>query len=295
MNVLRKLWRHLVRSIFRPATFSDYLRLFLTSRQLSRIESKLDLAWHLTRWVAGELNLHEDHFVSELADLCGYEYLARIPTLDLESQRLDLERCKKCACLPVKIQNQYVGIAFCHPALLPQEVGTRKISSRLFLVSVGTIEAAFSLLDEQLAKSSFGITPQDAIDLRVVRKQIILVDDNPVFLRAAESVLKRYQLASVSYSDPELFIRDLDCGKLDLGNVITDLNMPMMSGFELIQQLTARGVTASSIYLATSDESTETERIARQLGVENFIRKSGGPDLFATYIEKSLKSLGRVE
>ncbi len=293
MRLLLRFWRSLVKLIVRPTTFSDYLRLFLANRQLVSIENKLNLRWHLTRWVAGELNVHEDQFVSELAGLCGYEYLSQIPALDLELQRLDLQRCQSCACLPVKFHNQFVGIAFCHPDLFPAELQSKALNSRLFLVSVGTMEAAFKLLEEQLAKRSFASTSKEELNAPLAQKQIILVDDNPAFLRAAESVLKRYQLACVSYSDPMVFIRELDLGKLDLGSVITDLNMPSMSGFELVRELTARGVDSKSIYLATSDESTETERVARQLGIESFIRKSGGPDLFATYIENSLSQLGR--
>ena len=62
--------------------------------------------------------------------------------------------------------------------------------------------------------------------------------------------------------------------------LVTDLNMPEMSGLELLQQIRARGSWPDLVCAVFSSDGSDSRRAEmRQLGVEVFLRKPFRPDV----------------
>jgi two-component system, chemotaxis family, sensor histidine kinase and response regulator WspE len=74
--------------------------------------------------------------------------------------------------------------------------------------------------------------------------RVLLIDDDPLVLRAVERVLKR-TYALTACDDPESGLRRARTGEFDV--VVSDLSMPHLDGIELLSILARdRGSGASS-------------------------------------------------
>lgn len=116
---------------------------------------------------------------------------------------------------------------------------------------------------------------------------VLLVDDNPVFQKAARDVIAALPgVASIECADSgaEALAR---LGEINPDLVLTDIMMPGMSGFELIRRLRA-GDTPPRIVAVTLHESTEYRAAARRSGAECLVSKREfgmlAPGLFADLI-----------
>jgi DNA-binding response OmpR family regulator len=60
--------------------------------------------------------------------------------------------------------------------------------------------------------------------------------------------------------------------------IVTDMNLPGMDGLDMVKALRAdKPVQQMSIFMLTSDASAETERRAREVGVDDYIVKPVPP------------------
>jgi CheY-like chemotaxis protein len=73
---------------------------------------------------------------------------------------------------------------------------------------------------------------------------IMLLDDNSLFLTAAERVLDGLGLCGRRYTKPDELIEDVRGKRVLPSLIITDLNMPEMSGFDVAQSLMAAELRA---------------------------------------------------
>jgi two-component system C4-dicarboxylate transport response regulator DctD len=69
-------------------------------------------------------------------------------------------------------------------------------------------------------------------------RSILVVDDDPVFLRTMEAVLVRYGHRVAARSDPVAALADAEEAAPAL--LVTDFEMPGLDGFELFRRLRAR-------------------------------------------------------
>ena len=67
--------------------------------------------------------------------------------------------------------------------------------------------------------------------------------------------------------------------------IVTDMNLPGMDGLDMVRALRAdTPVQHMSIFMLTSDASAETERRARELGVDDYIVKPVPPKNLAARV-----------
>jgi two-component system chemotaxis response regulator CheY len=120
-----------------------------------------------------------------------------------------------------------------------------------------------------------------------VSKQIMIVDDSP----SMRSLL-RMALTDMGYKVGEAedgvdALEKLDDISPDL--LITDINMPRMDGFGLIETLRDQGIRGLPILVLTTESSDEKKSRARDAGATGWIIKPFHPDKLAAGIRRVLQ------
>ena len=124
---------------------------------------------------------------------------------------------------------------------------------------------------------------------------VLVVDDNPMFCRVLERMLKREQ-CEVSFAEDGKAALDRlrACIELLPKVVICDLHMPRMNGSDFVRCMKADPALSSiPILMLTSDEDAETEVSVLELGVDVLVGKSRDPRVLCAHISR-LARRGRL-
>jgi FixJ family two-component response regulator len=89
-------------------------------------------------------------------------------------------------------------------------------------------------------------------------RSIAIVDDDPSVLKAMARLLGAHSFATKTYISAPQFLASLREGRPDC--LITDLQMPEMTGLELQLNLAHRGVQIPTIIITAHDEAGMRER-----------------------------------
>ena len=119
-------------------------------------------------------------------------------------------------------------------------------------------------------------------------RQILLVDDDAALLDVLPRTieLRIAQVAVTACDSAEAALTHMLSGHYHL--VITDLNMPRISGLALVRQIKAKFADIP-ILVITGHGDEEAEHQAMQAGVDGFIRKPFDRIDLAAVIERLLK------
>jgi FixJ family two-component response regulator len=121
----------------------------------------------------------------------------------------------------------------------------------------------------------------------VTREFIIsVIDDDESFRTALVGLLGMLGYEARGFASALEFIDSGGEGSCDC--IITDLNMPRMSGFDLIQLLTARGLTVPVI-VVTGLSEPGLEAKAAASGAVCLLMKPFKEDALITSLERALK------
>ncbi|WP_172402349.1 chemotaxis protein [Helicobacter sp. 13S00401-1] len=109
-------------------------------------------------------------------------------------------------------------------------------------------------------------------------KTILLADDSPSVLRTMQGILNRLGVIHSDFINGQRLLDYLfaPTTKVDeIGAIITDLEMPEASGFEVIRQVKSNPRTKNiPIIVNSSMSGSSNEEMARSLDAEEFISKS---------------------
>lgn len=101
-----------------------------------------------------------------------------------------------------------------------------------------------------------------------------VVDDESMILSLTEQVLRRFSKADVSAcADPCAALDQMTAMPADLELLVTDLNMPGMSGIDLARRVHALAPHAKVLLTTGSSLSLPDERTLRSCGVDSFLPK----------------------
>ena len=106
-----------------------------------------------------------------------------------------------------------------------------------------------------------------------MQMNILIVDDYKTMLRIIRNLLKQLGFNNVDEAtDGSMALQKLR--DKDYGLVISDWNMELMSGLQLLKEVRADGRTASVPFIMiTAESKTENVVAAKEAGVNNYIVK----------------------
>ncbi len=116
--------------------------------------------------------------------------------------------------------------------------------------------------------------------------EIVLVEDDPSFLRVMEFSLKKEGFAVTSFPDGERALPYLTNAKAAL--FITDLAMPKVGGMELLRKLSRQDVKVTPIVI-TAYGTVETAVEAMKLGAFDYLTKPFSPEELVLVVRQALK------
>ena len=116
--------------------------------------------------------------------------------------------------------------------------------------------------------------------------RILIVDDEPLIRDALAFKLTKEGDYVETAEDGEKAIEILDRERFDV--IISDVMMPFISGFELLQILKERG-TEAPVLMLTSLNSESAVNKALDLGADDFMTKPFSPKDLSTRIKKLLE------
>ena len=125
------------------------------------------------------------------------------------------------------------------------------------------------------------------------RKILCIEDDRETASLIAEELLDRGYEVQLAYDGREGFAAILR-SMPDL--VLSDISMPMMSGFELLERLTALAPRFGNMpfVFLTALTDRDTELKGRQLGADDYVTKPIDFDVLATIITARLAGVART-
>lgn len=122
-----------------------------------------------------------------------------------------------------------------------------------------------------------------------MRKKILVIDDEVNIGLLLESFLSAdYDV--VYKNDPKEALVWLEKNIPDL--IISDIQMPELSGFEVLKRIRNRGFTSHTPVIMLSANSESKERIkCYQLGAQDFLTKPFNPEELEEVIKKNLSPI----
>ena len=105
------------------------------------------------------------------------------------------------------------------------------------------------------------------------RGRVLVVDDDEGMREAIESLLGAAGFATLTYASAEALLAADAVG--DALCVISDLNLPAMSGFELLAALRARS-TPPPVIMITAHDAPQVRSEAARLGAAAYLAKPFG-------------------
>ncbi|MEQ2007516.1 MAG: response regulator [Limisphaerales bacterium] len=104
-----------------------------------------------------------------------------------------------------------------------------------------------------------------------------VVDDESMLLNMAEMILRKFSIADVrTCADPCEALDRMSAAPADLELLVTDLNMPGMSGLELAHRVHAIAPNAKVMLITGSVMALPDERTLRSHGVDFLLPKPFG-------------------
>lgn len=114
---------------------------------------------------------------------------------------------------------------------------------------------------------------------------VYLIDDDDSFRESTAWLLEAAELEVEEYASPAKFLDDVEQQQLadQAGCIVTDLRMPEMNGFELMDALRSRHLTTMPVVMITGHGDVPVAVEAMKMGAANFIEKPfDGPVLVET-------------
>lgn len=121
--------------------------------------------------------------------------------------------------------------------------------------------------------------------------RILIIDDMATVRRVVGKILKELGFTNIQVaSDGQQGWNILNASTIDL--VISDWNMPVLSGFELLKKCRADAKYANVPFvLLTAEAETAQVSEALKCGVSNYIIKPFSADMIKTKLEQTYKKI----
>jgi len=126
----------------------------------------------------------------------------------------------------------------------------------------------------------------------VDQPRILLVDDDPTVRTLARVLLEKNGFRVTEVGDGPEAIAHFN-GEEECALVVLDLNLPTLSGLEVLERLRSTASTAGiPVVVLTGSEGDEAEIDAMNAGADDYIRKPLEPARFVARIRAALRRAG---
>ncbi len=123
----------------------------------------------------------------------------------------------------------------------------------------------------------------------MIRKNILVIDDNPNDLLMAKFVIMRMGFNPILLDNPKKIIDCLQNNSIAV--IILDYEMPEQSGIEVIKKIKNKPIYAHiPIVMLTSNSSAQHVKEVIVLGAVDYIVKPIDPEIFESKISKLIKT-----
>ena len=155
-------------------------------------------------------------------------------------------------------------------------------------VALEKVRLGTSTLQEVDRVLGEGISETPAID----QPRILLVDDDPTVRTLARALLEKNGFRVTEVGDGPEAIEHFTIGE-ECALVVLDLNLPTLSGLEVLARLRSSPSTAGvPVVVLTGSEGDEAEVDAMDAGADDYIRKPLEPARFVARIKAALRRAG---
>jgi two-component system chemotaxis response regulator CheY len=125
---------------------------------------------------------------------------------------------------------------------------------------------------------------------------IMIVDDSPTLVKFVTVSLRNHGFSVVSASDGMDAIEKLSSLDKDVDLIITDLNMPNLDGYGLIETLRQNERhSRTPIIILTSEEAKEDQERGMLVGADSYLVKPFKSSVLIAEVDKFLKSTTSVK
>jgi CheY-like chemotaxis protein len=169
--------------------------------------------------------------------------------------------------------------------------GVEKVKNLIF-APIDVYEKAL-VEDLQLGRSKPDkITPATEPEVRktVDQNSILIVDDNKVTRKLISIMLKKQGYDVTAAQDGIDALLSLDKKHFDL--ILSDINMPNLDGFKLLEVMNQKEIKAPVIFLTSRDRAKDEQK-GLELGAMDYIKKPIRKEILLLRVKSVLKKLGR--
>jgi EAL domain-containing protein (putative c-di-GMP-specific phosphodiesterase class I) len=128
-------------------------------------------------------------------------------------------------------------------------------------------------------------TPPHHEQRSVKKADVLLVDDDKLVLRALERSLRAGGYTVYAVDDSQTAIREAMSNAYDV--IVSDINMPGLSGIELVDVLRSYG-SEIPVILVTGNPTIDTAQYAVELGVLQYITKPVTRDVLTRAVQRGM-------
>ena len=181
---------------------------------------------------------------------------------------------------------------------LRQHQGSTEISpvivrreDRVFLISVTAAEEkileAVPLAQKDTTCSDLAVSAALAEKDHQVVGNVLIVDDNKIFVKVLSRFMQRHGLKSQNTLDAQSALDKLETGKLVPDLIVCDVHMPGTNGYAFLKKLRASSSCAHlPVIMLTSDDDVETEIRFLTAGADAYLTKNADPRLLCVHIKR---------
>ena len=125
----------------------------------------------------------------------------------------------------------------------------------------------------------------------MAKANIIVIDDEPGVRDMLTDALRMQGYGAMAVADGHAGLREIHAGNFDL--IISDVNMPKVTGFELLERLRATGNETPVILLTARGDRADVA-VGFRAGADDYVTKPFGLEELMLRVQARLKHLSQV-